>query len=160
MSHVRVRGTTSDDAGLLESLALRCPPLDVHTPYTYWVLSTYFSESCFVAVEGTEPVGFVTAVANRDRALLWQIGILPAHRGKGLSHLLIDAVAGWADGRGFSAIELSIDPANKESHATFRSFAKRAGWDFGQIGSVDLTSAKDPSFREHEIHYILRNSRP
>ena len=159
MSDVSVRGATPHDAGLLESLAMRCPPLDVHTPYTYWVLSTYFSDSCFVAIDGEDAVGFITAVANGDRALLWQIGVLPSHRGKRLSQALIASVARWAESRGFSAIELSIDPSNVESHATFRSFAKRVGWEIEHVGEVELSSVKDPFFYERENLYVLRRPR-
>src|SRR5690606_20196666 len=51
---LRIRPTGPDDATLLRSLARRCPPLDLHTPYTYWVQATYFGDTCFVAELGGE----------------------------------------------------------------------------------------------------------
>lgn len=155
MPELTVRAVTEADAGLLLALAHRCPPLDIHTPYTYWVLSHLFGRQCFIALDGAEPVGFVTSVAEGTQALLWQVGVIDSHRGRGVSQLLIDAVVGAARESGLRSVELSIDPTNANSLGAFRSYAKKHGLLLDRIGEVDLTDERNPGFHEFEDLYSM-----
>ena len=133
----------------------RSPPLDIHTPYTYWVLCHMFGSGCFVALDDEVPVGFVTSVAEGERALLWQVGVVPSHRGRGISHLLIDAVAEFSRASRLSTVEFSIDPANANSLGTFGSYARKHGLPFDRVGEVDLSDEHNPGFREFEDLYAI-----
>lgn len=156
MTTIAVRPVGEADAALLLSLAYRCPPLDVHTPYTYWVLSHMFRDGCFVALAGDSPVGFATSVIEGGRALLWQVGVLKSHQGRGISYSLIDSVATHARNRDCTKLELSISPENTRSLDAFRSFARRNSLQLERVGDVDLINEFDPSFREYEVLYALK----
>lgn len=125
LTEYTIRPVTEADHALLLSLAERCPPLDVHTPYTYWVQCTLFSKSCFVLTLRSEDVGFITAVENEREALIWQIGILPAHRGKGCSSLLIGAALDVLLPR--REVFVTIAPENRISLQSFQSACRKRG---------------------------------
>ncbi len=156
MSDITIRSVTENDASLLHSLATSCPPLDVHTPYTYWVLTHMFRDGCFVAMDGDKPVGFVTTVRKGDRAFLWQIGVLATHRSRKISTTLIESVVAWARDNGLTRVEMSIDKNNAASLGTFRAFAAANGLGFSAVGDVHLTIESDPSFSEDEDIYSLQ----
>lgn len=42
---MKIRNVTERDTETLMNLAKNNPPLDVHTPYTYWVIAKYFSRT-------------------------------------------------------------------------------------------------------------------
>lgn len=155
MHSVTIRSALESDAPLFHALATACPPLDVHTPYTYWVLAFMFRDGCFVAVDNDKPVGFVTTVRRDDTAFLWQIGVKETSRGTGVSTMLIDAVCAWARETGVTQLQLSISSDNAASLGSFRSYATRNGLTFSTIGHLDLTVADDPSFSENEDIFQL-----
>lgn len=123
VSHVIARPATIRDAALLRRLAEANPPLDVHTPYTYWAMCHIGQESTFVAERGDEPVGFVAAVPSRGgRAfLVWQVCVDAGLRRQGVGGLLLDAVLDAARRHGVGFVEVSIEPTNAASLALFTS---------------------------------------
>lgn len=143
------------DAVLLHSLARKCPPLELHTPYTYWVLAALFGGGCFIAELDSNPVGFITSVVARDRQLIWQIGVLPNYRRYGLSQLLIDAVVQSARVDDRKGIEFSIAPENVASFSAFKTYADRNGLVINEIGALRLTDPLNPDFHEFESVYML-----
>lgn len=155
MPNTAFRRATSGDASLLRSLAQRCPPLDVHTHYTYWTITEYFGDLCAVAeVDGT-PVGFATAVLRGDRGLLWQVGVLPAYRTQGVGSALLTLVAARLEEHGVRRLEVSIAPDNVASHATLFRLAEDRGVEVVHQGDVDLHDLADPSFTEFEHRYVI-----
>jgi len=155
MSEVSLRSVTAQDAVLLHSLARACPPLGVHTHYTYWVQAAFFGQECFVLELDGRPVGFITSVTAGDRQLIWQIGVLQEHRGRGYSRLLIDAVLRTAVMRGRTEVEFSIAPGNDASLAAFRGYAEKEHLEMVEAGSLRLTDPDDPHFLEFEHVYAL-----
>lgn len=135
---IAIRPVSETDAVLLHRLAVLCPPLDVHTHYTYWVLCHLSGNGCFVAEDDGVPVGFTTSLRDGDSIFLWQIGILPSHRGTGLSSRLIGAVVEHAGAQGVAELQFSIDPSNVASRAAFAAFAEGTQSSLTRIGSVDL----------------------
>jgi L-2,4-diaminobutyric acid acetyltransferase len=155
MSGISLRQVAPGDATLLHSLARACPPLDLHTPYTYWVQATYFGEISFLASEDSSPVGFITSILSGERQLIWQIGILETHRGRRLSQLLIDEVIKGALARAQKRIEVSIAPDNLASLLAFEAYANRNSLNMHKIGEISLSDPLDPGFREFEHLYLL-----
>lgn len=135
---IAIRPVTEADAVLLRRLAVLCPPLDVHTHYTYWVLCHVAGNGGFVAEDDGAPVGFTTSLRDGDAFFIWQIGILPLYRGVGLSSRLIGAVADHARAQGIDSLQFSIDPANATSRAAFTAFAEHNRASMTKIGRVDL----------------------
>lgn len=149
-----LRNATESDAPRLRRLAQLCPPLDVHTPYTYWVLAKYHGKSSFVLEQDGRPVGFITALEAPSAVFIWQIGILPDHRGQGLSYRLIDAVLGYA--RGVSKpLEVTIAADNDASNAAFTGACQKASAALEALDRVVVTDLDDPDFEEAEIRYRI-----
>lgn len=142
MERYSIRSSTSDDSALFLNLAGLCPPLDVHTAYTYWVLNHVASESCFVALYEEEAVGFITSIVKGEKAFFWQMGVIATHRRVGLSKLLIEMAAKHASEAGANVIEFSISPANEASKRAFASFAKSIGSRLEKIGEVHLEDSE------------------
>lgn len=156
MSEIVVRSATPADHDLLRNLALACPPLDVHTPYTYWVQTTYFHHQCFVAEHAGSPVGFVTSISNREATLVWQVGVLAHMRGRGIGRALVDAVVAWCKDRGVPGFQVSINPRNAASMALFQAVASALNGGLERVSDVDLHDSSDPDFRELEDLYLLQ----
>ena len=119
-----IRQAEEKDAPLLRHLAKNCPPLDVHTQYTYWVVASFYGEYSFFVYEknGDSPVGYVMCVKTNDTLFFWQIGVRKEYRGRGLSRLLIDAVFKKAESETESPIlGVTIAKDNQNSYFAFLS---------------------------------------
>ncbi len=168
MEEIEIRNVREDEDGVLQSLALACGgTLDVHTPYTYWVLTHYFAEYCFVAVEREEAhaggpalqeslaaagqreahagdpvslaassdiaegqgkaVGFLTAVVNDKKALIWQAGVLPEYAERKIGRGLLDHLMQTLRERGVSCAETTIAGSNAASRALLLHYCERSG---------------------------------
>lgn len=148
-----IREIKAEDAALLRALARRCPPLDLHTCYTYWVIANYFGG--FILNCGNEPVGFITLIDAPSALFIWQIGILPEHRRRGLSRLLYEAALSRARELGKDA-EVTIADDNAASVAALRSVAKKNGIQLSVTGEARVTDLDDTTFCERETRYRLR----
>lgn len=155
MQNTVFRPTTAVDAALLRSLAERCPPLDVHTHYTYWTITEYFGDLCAVAEVNGDPVGFATAILRGNRGLLWQVGVLPEYRGTGIGSRLLTDVAARLQAQGVRRLEVSIAPDNVASHATLHRLAADRGVEVVHLDDVDLHDLADPTFTEFEHRYVI-----
>lgn len=149
-----IRNIEEKDAPLLRYLAKRCQPLDVHTHYTYWVVSNYFGSGGFILEADNAPAGYIMTVDTPSAVFVWQIGLLEAHRGKGLSQQLIAAAASYAKSVAKN-MEVTISADNKASYSAFSQFCKKNQIRFERIGNVDIPDMDDPSFCEAEIAYRL-----
>lgn len=149
-----IRSITDNEASIIHTLAAMCPPLDVHTPYTYWVISRFFGHISFIAELNGKPIGFITSVDNGSELLIWQIGIISAERGKGFSYYLIDKVVSIARERNLKII-VSIDETNINSNAAFQAYCRKKRLLLKPVGSLSLTSMIDPSFAEAEAIYSI-----
>ena len=151
---ITIRNITEKDHAILHSLALKCPPLDVHTQYTYWVNATYFGKSSFLMLDDDNPVGYIMAIDTPELIFIWQIGILPEYRHKGLSRKLIDSCVKYADSIG-KPMQVTIAEDNKSSYAAFSSYCSQEGKTFNKIDEIRVTDLDDSSFNEVEIRYEI-----
>lgn len=155
MNTLTVRSAAAGDAALLRDLARRCYPLDVHTPYTYWVVSRFFGCGCFLLEHSGEAVGYIMTVETPECLFVWQIGLLEPWRGQGRSQTLIGAAAAYAAKLG-KEIRLSIAPENKASYGAFSAYCRDHGMTLEPCGEVSLTDLEDKDFREYEICYRMK----
>jgi len=152
-----IRPVQESDAALLRHLAKSCPPLDVHTPYTYWVIAALYGEYCFLAYEkGGSPIGYVTCVKTDDSLFIWQIGILEAYRGRGLSRLLLDKVFKKAESeRERPTLGVTIAKDNQNSYYAFHNYCRDHGYTFSPERTATVTDLDDPLFLEEEVFYRM-----
>lgn len=154
MNDLTLRSATAADAAVLRDLARRCHPLDVHTPYTYWVVCNFFGKGCFLLELEGEPVGYLMTVRTPECLFVWQIGLLEPYRGQKHSQMLIGAAAECAAELGLE-IQLSIAPENAASYGAFSAYCRDHGMVLEPCGQISLTDLGDLTFREEEIHYRM-----
>ncbi len=154
MSKIIIRKVEEEDASTLRYLASICPPLDVHTHYTFWVLCRFFSDSCFIASEDGENIGYITAVDTKEGLFIWQIGILKEKRGNGLAYRLIEKVFDIAKKKG-SRILVTIAEDNKRSFNTFKNYCERNSAVMKPIDELRINDIDDFDFLEKETVYSI-----
>jgi L-2,4-diaminobutyric acid acetyltransferase len=148
-----LRSVKDSDAAVLLGLARRCPPLDVHTPYTYWTICRYFGDTSFVVEdEAGVAVGFVTSLVSGETLFLWQIGVLEPWRGAGVSEQLLEAIKDAVIARGLARVETTITPSNGPSNGVFRRYAARLGVEIQMIENVVVPEHED---EEPEVLFRL-----
>jgi len=129
--------------------------LDLHTPYTYWVISEFFHDWCFVLQIDGQSAGFVTCVQRDSTLFLWQVGILPEYRRHGYSRLLYAQVLDKALCQGIDVITTTIADDNVASRVSMESFFIRSGGTMRAVGTVELLDDTDPGFSEVETKYVI-----
>jgi diaminobutyrate acetyltransferase len=152
----KTRVATVDDAELLRKLASDCSPLDVHTPYTYWVIAYMFGQQCRIIEHNNQPIGFITALFNKDYAFIWQMGILQEYRGNHLSKKLYDEVFSEIVKRKFTRVRASIAEANTASKAALDRYCSAKGYEMNRIDSLELKDIMNPNFYESEVVYEIK----
>lgn len=138
---MRIRNVVPGDEIALLDLAQRCPPLDVHTAYTYWVLCNAFQEWSQVAEEGRHIVGMLTSVFNGSDLLIWQIGVDADWRGNGVASAMLEALREKSTSRGVYEARVTIDTRNEASIRAFSRFGLQ------RIGSLSLPGEEEDIYR-------------
>lgn len=149
-----IRNVKESDHAILRDLAKKCPPLDVHTPYTYWVNAKYFGECSFIVEWDGKPVGYIMAVDTPSVVFVWQIGILAKHQRKGLSQKLIAACVEYAV-KVRKNMEVTIASDNVASYAAFSSYCQNNDISFGLMENICVSDVEDKEFREIENRYVM-----
>lgn len=154
MDNIFLKKVDENDFSIMKHLALKCPPLDVHTSYTYWVVSKLFGEYCFLAKDGEKPIGYIMCVKNDSVLLIWQIGILKEYRKKGISKLLIEAVFDNIKDKNID-IYVTISDTNKDSYYSFYNFCLANNYSFSKIDYISIDDIDDDMFTEQEYVYKI-----
>lgn len=119
------RTLESADCITVHALAQRCGGLTVHTPYAYWALLEIY-QGYSVGVETCDGLhGFVLVTrAGRETAFVWQLGVVPTFRGRGVGAALLRSAVLTAGRAGVTRILATVAPSNAASVATFESVAR------------------------------------
>lgn len=121
-----IRTTTEQDGGALWNLVKTTGQLELNTSYCYLLMSKLFSQTTLVAELDGQLAGFVMAFQppeQEDTLFVWQVGVHPAYRGRGLASRLLGAL--FEVNPDHHYLEASVTPSNAASLALFRGFAKR-----------------------------------
>jgi L-2,4-diaminobutyric acid acetyltransferase len=134
--------------------------LERNTSYCYLLLAKMFGQTCAVAEQDGERVGFLAGFCPPERPeaiFVWQVGVSPEARGFGVATGLLLQVVKQT---GATYLEATVGVSNANSRALFTGFARRleahcavepcfAASDFPEqheeeqlfrIGPLDLTS--------------------
>ncbi|MET3682862.1 L-2,4-diaminobutyric acid acetyltransferase [Alkalibacillus flavidus] len=101
--------------------------LDQNSAYKYIMMCEYFAETCVVAKEDDQVVGFVTAFIppeRQDVVFVWQIGVDSSQRGKGLASKILNELIERDACRDVRYLEATVTPSNEASQALFKKFAR------------------------------------
>lgn len=102
--------------------------LDANSPYAYLMMCEYFAETCVVAEEDGERIGFVLGFRVPDDPetfFVWQVTTDPAHRGKGLARRMIGSILARLVDGGVRFLEATVTPSNEPSQRLFRGFGRQ-----------------------------------
>jgi len=124
------RQARPEDGPRMYELVREMGGLELNTAYFYVLFCIDFSDTCVVAEVDGKLAGFVLGhrpPARQDAVFVWQVGVAPFMRKKGLARQLLEAFleqnpdARW--------LEASVTPSNKASRKLFRSVARDHGVD-------------------------------
>lgn len=125
MHKTTLRRPRAEDGPALHRLVKRCPPLDENSRYCNLLQVTHFADSSVVAERDGQLLGFVTGyrVPDRDDVLfVWQVGVGPEGRGRGLAGRMLTALLDRLDG--IEHLETTVTPDNAASRRVFERFAR------------------------------------
>ena len=125
--NVTFRNPRVNDGAAIWRLVKDSGVLDLNSSYMYLLLCKDFSDTCIVAEEDGQLLGFVTGYRppGRENAIfLWQVGVDARARGKGLGKRLVQAFLHSVGARGAAYLETTVSPSNEASRALFRAMAR------------------------------------
>lgn len=124
---IELREPVPEDGAALWELA-REVGLDVNSPYAYLLVSRHLAPTSIVAELDGDIVGFVSAYrppTQESVLFVWQVGVAPRGRGRGLARRMILDILTRDAARGVRWIEATVTPANTASQRLFASVARR-----------------------------------
>lgn len=127
---VSLRGADVSDGSRIWAAIPKIASLERNSCYAYLLLSSHFASTCVVAEVGDELVGFVAAYRPPSSPLdvfVWQVGVTPSMRGRGVGHSLLAALIERPGARDAHYLTATVSPDNRPSAALFHGFARSRG---------------------------------
>jgi len=155
-NNFKINNITINDIPEIRKCVSKCNPLDMHTPYTYWVIANFFSECSFTISCDNKIIGFITSIKSFNNVFfIWQMGVLPDFRKMGLAQILINTVVEVIKKQNVYSLYASIDINNMESMHSFGKYAKNKNYALLKSGELHLTDLLIKDFIENENIYQL-----
>lgn len=136
------------------------PPLDVNSSYLYFLQSSHFAQTCVLAEQDGELLGFVSGYLRPDKPtelFVWQMVVAEAGRGKGIAKQLVrqqlkQALALQPE---LATLSCTISPSNQASQGVFKSLANYFGL---QLTKDEFLTEAHFAGQEHEAedYYCLQ----
>lgn len=144
------------DGQPVHALVRRCPPLDLNSSYSYFLLCSHHADTCVVAQRGEATVGFLSAyrLPQAPHTLfVWQVAVDASTRGQGLAGRMLEELLAGPSCAGVHYVETTVSPSNLASRRVFVRFAaqRQAAWQ----EEVFLSRAHFGS-EAHEEEILLR----
>lgn len=101
--------------------------LDLNSSYKYLMMCEFFSETCIVAKENEQLIGFITAFIppeRQDVIFVWQVGVDSSQRGKGIASKMLNELLLQTACKKVRYLEATITPSNTASQSLFRGLAR------------------------------------
>lgn len=124
-----IRPPRDEDIEGIRAVVKACEPLILtYIPYYYWMNVRYFGETCAVAESGGEIAGWFSVIpVPEGKYFVHQLGVHPAHRGKGIAPALVAHVFKKLKNSGAPEIELTIEDNNEAVKRIFSGAAESVG---------------------------------
>jgi L-2,4-diaminobutyric acid acetyltransferase len=120
------RKPSGEDGAQVWELIKRAGTLDLNSSYSYIMLCEFFPETCVIAEQNNQIVGFVSAFRppiKENVIFVWQIAVDSSQRGKGLGKRLLHELLKRQACQDVRYLEATISPSNVPSQSLFRSLA-------------------------------------
>ncbi len=124
---IRFRAPIADDGAAIWQLVHDGGELDLNSPYAYLLLCTDFAETSIVAEDDDGLLGFVLSYrppSRPDALFVWQVGVAPRARRRGLGRRLLHRVLDQPANVDATFLTATVTPDNEASQRLFRSFAR------------------------------------
>ena len=131
--------------------------LDLNSCYLYLLLCDQFADTCVIAQQGDQIQGFVTAYIRPDKSdtlFVWQVGVLPSARGKGLAKAMLRHLWGRDVCRSLKWLEATVSPSNQPSRNLFAAMASELGTEINEHTYIGIVHF--PINGSHEPEPLLR----
>jgi L-2,4-diaminobutyric acid acetyltransferase len=153
---IAFRHPTLEDGNRVYDLVRRCPPLDLNSSYSYFLLCSHFRDTCVVAEDGDRLVGFLSAYLIPDRAdtlFAWQMAVDESARGHGLAGKMLDHLLAQPACAEVRSLETTVSPSNQASRRVFFRLAEKL-----QTGSNEESFLEAGHFgtESHEEERLIR----
>jgi len=117
----------------VHELIRRCPPLDLNSSYSYFLLCSHYAETCVVAEHDAILAGFLSAYRlpqEPHTLFVWQVAVDAVARGRGLANQMLAGLMARPSCQDVRYIETTVSPSNAASRRVFARFAaqRQAGW--------------------------------
>jgi len=124
---IDIREPRAEDARCIQQLVSDDATLEANSAYCYLLLCTHFARHGIVAERQGEIVGFVCAYrppSDPEAVFVWQVGVAPAGRGKGLGKRMLHALVHQPANRDARWLTATVDADNQPSNGLFAAFAR------------------------------------
>jgi diaminobutyrate acetyltransferase len=130
-----LRSAETRDGARMWSFVRKHGVLELNSAYCYMLMTTHFGKHCAIAEtsamsDGGGPrdlAGFVLSYRppeTPEDLFVWQIGVHPDMRGRGLAKRMLHHLLTLPANRGVQYITASVATGNEPSRALFRGFAR------------------------------------
>lgn len=129
-SELRYRNPTAADGAAVYELIGEIGTLERNSCYAYLLLCSHFAPGAVVAEVGERLVGFVLGYrppSRPDACFVWQVGVHPDMRGRGLATELLSRFVALPAYRECRYLEATVGASNQASRALFSRFANKRG---------------------------------
>jgi len=144
------------DGPKIYQLAKSAGSLDVNSCYHYLLLCKKFSETCVIAAQDIDLIGFLSAFRDpkhSDTLFIWQIAVSQNKRNQGIARAILNHLLQRDFNPEIQFIETTITPSNTASQALFRSLAKEHQ---SEIDEQSFFEKKFFSENGHEPEHLFR----
>lgn len=128
---ISLRAPDETDAAAMWELVRDGGSLDLNSPYLYLLICTDYADTSVVAADADgDLVGFVAAYRpppDPGATFVWQVGVAPKARGRGLGRRLLLGLLAREANRDARELVATVTPDNAASLALFRGVARDLG---------------------------------
>ncbi len=154
---IRFRPPNAIDGLDIHHLIADSPPLDLNSIYSYYLLSEHFRNTCIVAEQAEELIGFISAyrIPQRpDTLFVWQVVVSRASRGRRVAWRMLEALLARFSRDEVRNVEASVNPGNAASRGLFERLAEIHGTAVRE--EAFLAASAFGSSTDHEPEILLR----
>ena len=154
MDDIRFRAPHTDDGLQIHRLIADSPPLDHNSVYSYYLLCMHFNDTCIVAEQGGDLIGFISAyrIPQRpDTLFVWQVVVSRSARGQGVARSMLDRLLQCIPDKELRFVEATVNPSNTASRGLFERLAQTRGTVLKEDRFLDYSAFGSSSNHEPEI---------